>query len=196
MEPEELALEFHLVTPDRWADLEELFGPRGAMGGCWCMWWRIKRAEFEKQQGEGNRQAMKAIVEAGQVPGLLAYHAGRPVAWVSIAPRKDFGVLQRSPTLKPVDDRPVWSIVCFFVHAHYRAQGMSARLIEAAVEYARSQGAMIVEGYPVEPKKDDVPDLYAYTGFVSTFQKAGFVEAARRSERRPIMRFWIGEDAG
>ncbi len=188
MAAEDLQLTFHPVTPDRWGDLEALFGPRGALGGCWCMWWRVTRAEFETQKGEGNRQALKAIVEAGRVPGLLAYHQGRPVGWVSVAPREEFGVLQRSRTLKPVDDQPVWAIPCFFIHKDYRGQGMSARLIEAAAEYARSQGAAHVEGYPIEPQTDAVPDLYAYTGFVSTFKQAGFAEVARRSERRPIMR--------
>ncbi len=119
----------HPVTPDRWADLETLFGPRGAMGGCWCMWWRVKRSEFEQQQGEGNRLALKALVNGGTVPGLLAYDGDQPVGWVSVAPREAFGVLQRSRTLKPVDAQPVWSVVCFFIHKDYRSQGMSSHLL-------------------------------------------------------------------
>jgi len=186
-----LELDFHPVTPERWGDLEKLFGPRGAIGGCWCMWWRIKRAEFEKQQGDGNHETMCSIVDSGKVPGILAYSAGEPVAWCSIAPRGEFSVLDRSPVLKRVDHQPVWSIVCFFMAKDYRHQGLSAIMLQAAVEYASQHGARIVEGYPIEPRKDRTPDIYAFTGMASTFKKMGFQEVARRSGSRPIMRYVI-----
>jgi GNAT superfamily N-acetyltransferase len=185
------ALEFFPLTAARWSDFEDLFGERGAVGGCWCMWWRIKRSEFERQKGGGNRQAMKAIVESGEVPGLLAYEGDTAVAWCSVAPREQFPVLQRSRVLKPIDDTPVWSIVCFFIKKGYRNQGMSMRLLRAAVDYVREQGGEVVEGYPVEPRKDRMPTAFAYTGFASTFEKAGFVECVRRSETRPIMRYYL-----
>jgi GNAT superfamily N-acetyltransferase len=189
MSTQELELVFHPVTPDRWDDLEQLFGPRGAIGGCWCMWWRVKRKDFEQQQGEGNHDAMCSIVDSGKVPGILAYSDGAPVAWCSVAPREDFPVLDRSPILKRVDDRPVWSIVCFFIAKDYRHQHLSSRMLKAAVDYAAQHGAKIVEGYPITPKKDQAPDIYIFTGLESTFVKAGFVEVARRSEFRPIMRY-------
>jgi GNAT superfamily N-acetyltransferase len=188
-----LELEFYPVTSERWADLERLFGPRGAVAGCWCMWWRVKRKDWGANQYEGNRVAMKAIVDGGTVPGLLAYHDDTPVGWVSVAPREDFPVLQRSPILKPVDDQSVWSVACFVVHKAYKGQGMSGRLLRAAIDYARAQGATIVEGYPIAPKSDAVPDIYSFTGFLSTFRAAGFVEVARRSENKPIMRFYLEE---
>jgi GNAT superfamily N-acetyltransferase len=155
------------------------------------MWWRIKRVEFEQGQGDGNHEAMSSIVEAGKVPGILAYSAGEPVAWCSIAPRGEFSVLDRSPVLKRVDHQPVWSIVCFFMAKDYRHQGLSAIMLQAAVEYASQHGARIVEGYPIEPKVDRTPDIYAFTGMASTFKKLGFQEVARRSEFRPIMRYFI-----
>ena len=105
-------MEFHPLTAERWADFEELFGPKGAYGGCWCMWWRLSRREFEDQQGEGNRRAMKAIVESGHVPGILGYLDGKPVAWCSVSPREQYASLNRSRILKRIDDTPVWSIVC------------------------------------------------------------------------------------
>jgi len=186
-----LDLVFEPVTPERWPDLESLFGPRGAIGGCWCMWWRIKRVEFERKQGDGNHQAMRSIIESGQVPGILAYKDGVPIAWCSVAPRDDFPVLDRSPVLKRVDQQLVWSIVCFFIAKGFRHQGLSEIVLRAAVEYAGRNGARIVEGYPIEPKKDSTPDIYAFTGMLSTFQKVDFVEVARRSERRPIMRYYL-----
>lgn len=189
------SFEVHPLTPERWGDLERLFGERGAVGGCWCMWWRVTRSEFEKQQGEGNKAALKAIVKLGEVPGLLAYVDGEPIAWCSVAPRDAFPVLNRSRTLKPVDDQPVWSVVCFFVAKPFRRRGVMVRLLKAAVEYARSHGAQIVEGYPVEPKKASFPDVFAHTGLAAAFRETGFVEVLRRSETRPIMRYTFAGEA-
>lgn len=186
------SLDFHPVTPKRWQDLETLFGPRGACGGCWCMWWRLKRSQFEKQKGEGNRKALKNIVDSGEIPGLLAYADGQPIAWCSLGPRETYSALERSRILKRVDGKPVWSVVCFVVAKSFRHKGVSTALLKAAVEYAKEQGARIVEGYPVEPRKASMPDLFAYHGLASTFRRAGFVEVARRSETRPIMRYFIG----
>ncbi len=184
-------LRFEPVTIDRWGDFKKLFGPRGAIGGCWCMWWRLTRSEFERRKGEGNRQAMQAIVLSNEVPGILAYAGEEPIGWCSIATRPTFPVLARSPVLKPIDDEPVWSVVCFYIARAYRRQGVSLALLTAALGYARSQGAHIVEGYPIEPKKGSAPDIYAFTGMATTFRQAGFVEVARRSEHRPIMRYYF-----
>lgn len=187
------ALEFHPLTPARWKDLEALFGERGACGGCWCMWWRLKRSQFEKQKGEGNKRALKKIVDSGEVPGLLAYVDGQPIAWCAVAPRETYPVLERSRKLKRIDDQPVWSVVCFFVAKPFRRKGVTVKLLKATLEYVKKQGGNIVEGYPVEPKKTGIPDAFAYTGLVSAFREAGFVEVLRRSETRPIMRYFIGK---
>ncbi len=184
-------LTFHPLTPARWRDLEALFGERGACGGCWCMWWRLKRSEYEKQKGEKNRQAFRKIVNSGQPPGLLAYQDGQAVAWCAVAPRETYPVLERSRVLKRVDDQPVWSVVCLFVARPHRRKGVTVELLKAAVEYARKQGAKIVEGYPVEPKSSKMPDTFVWTGLASAYSKAGFVEVARRSETRPIMRCFV-----
>jgi GNAT superfamily N-acetyltransferase len=175
----------------RWSDFEKLFGERGACGGCWCMLWRLTRKEFERQKGDANRQAMKAFVESGNIPGILAYSQKQPVAWCSVAPRESFPALERSRILKKIDDEPVWSISCFFIQKSYRKRGLSLHILNAAVDYVRKQGGKIVEGYPVEPKKDKTADVFAWTGLVSFFKKAGFVECMRRSETRPIMRYRI-----
>src|SRR3989304_3883173 len=99
-------VEFHPLTPNRWSDLETLFGPRGAIGGCWCMWWRLKRSDWERLRGSGNKRALKKIVASGAEPGLLAYADGQPIGWCAIAPHEEYPVLDRSPTLEPVDDPP------------------------------------------------------------------------------------------
>ena len=184
-------LEFQPVTIENWKDFEMLFGKRGACGGCWCMWSRLKRSEFEKQKGEVNKRAMKKLVRGGTVPGILAYSDNIPIGWCSVAPREHFSALDRSRILKPVDDKKVWSIVCLFVNKEYRKIGVSAALIKAAVKYARKNKAKIIEAYPVEPRKKVIPDVFAYHGLSSAYKKACFKEVARRSETRPIMRKFI-----
>jgi GNAT superfamily N-acetyltransferase len=180
------ALDVHPVTPERWLDLERLFGEHGASSGCWCMWWRLPRAQFQRQAGEKNKETLKAIVDSGEPPGLLAYAEGEAIAWCSVGPRSAFGALERSRTLKRVDDAPVWSVVCFFVAKPHRGRGVMVPLLTAAVEHARAHGAKIVEGYPVEPTTRLSGDS-GYTGVASAFRKAGFVEVLRRGTR-PIMR--------
>ena len=191
MKTASVKMKFLPVTQKRWTDFETLFGERGACGGCWCMFWRLPRKEFESQKGEGNRKAMKAIVQSGKIPGILAFSRDRPVAWCSVAPHDQFSALDRSRILKPVDNLPVWSISCFFVEKKYRRKGLSTQMIKAAVDYVKKNGGSVVEAYPVEPKKDKMADAFAWTGLASAFIKAGFKECARRSSTRPIMRFYI-----
>jgi GNAT superfamily N-acetyltransferase len=155
------------------------------------MWWRLKRSEWEKRKGDGNRKALKRIVDSGKVPGILAYAKGEPVGWCSVGPRDDFKALERSRILKRVDDAPVWSVVCFSIARPYRRKGVSAALLKAAVAYAGRHGARLVEGYPVEPRKGATPDAFAWTGLAAAFREVGFEEVCRRSETRPIMRYRI-----
>lgn len=179
------------LTLARWPDFERLFGQRGACGGCWCMWWRLKRSEFDRQKGAGNKRAMKALVASGEVPGLLAYAGQEPIAWCAVAPREHYPSLDRSRILQRIDETPVWSVVCFFVKKSHRNRGISIRLLQAAIAYVRQQGGQIVEGYPVEPQTDTLPTVFAWTGLSSAFKQAGFSECARRSATRPLMRYHI-----
>jgi GNAT superfamily N-acetyltransferase len=189
------ALVIRPATADRWDDMQRLFGPRGACGGCWCMWWRLKRSEFDRQKGEGNRAALQAIVESGQVLGLLAYDGERAVGWCALGPREQFPVLERSRVLKPVDDTPVWSAVCFYVDPAYRQRGLSLALLKGAIDHVHAHGGRVIEGYPVEPRKERVPAVFVFTGLASTFRRAGFVEVARRSDTRPIMRYVLPSES-
>ena len=181
---------FHPLTPDRWQDLETLFGERGAYGGCWCMWWRVSRSQFERQGNAGNKRALKALVDTGPPPGILAYADDHPIGWCSVGPRESYPALERSRVLKRIDDQPVWSIVCFFVARSFRRQGLLEPLLNAAIAYARAHGATIVEGYPVEPH-GALSSAAAFTGIAATFRNVGFVEVARRSPTRPMMRYFI-----
>lgn len=152
------------------------------------MLWRLKRADFERQKGGGNRKAMRKLVRAGEIPGILAFDGTKPIGWCAIAPRETYLALAGSRVLKPIDDKPVWSVACLFIDKSYRKQGVSVELLRAACKYVKTQGGKIVEGYPVEPKKGEIPALFAWTGIANAFEKARFVECARRSKTRPIMR--------
>src|SRR5262249_48195167 len=174
--PSSRNLAFRPLTSKNWPDLEALFGPHGASAGCWCMWWRLGRSQWVKQKGTSNKHALRKTVASGAPTGILAYAGKQPVGWCAIAPRDDYPVLQRSRVLKPVDDQPVWSITCFYVLRPWRRRGLTVRLLHAAVEYARKQGAKIVEGYPHDSRTSELPDVFAWTGFLSAFRKAGFEE--------------------
>jgi GNAT superfamily N-acetyltransferase len=185
-------LTFHPLTPDRWDDLELLFGPeRGAYSGCWCMFWRVKRAEYDGLGKEGRKKAFRKLVKAGAPIGLLAYEQGRPVGWCAIAPREATPALDRSIVCRPVDERPVWSITCFYIERNARRQGVMAGLIEAAIAYAKRSGAEIVEAYPWDVGAGEMEDARAYMGTRPPFAKLGFKEAARRRPKRPLMRFEV-----
>jgi len=188
MEP--LDLSFHPLTQKLWRDFELLLGEHGACGGCWCMHWKLRGKAFDENKGESNRQMQKSIVDAKEVPGLLAYSEGYPVGWVAVEPRAQYPKLAHSRILQPVDEQEVWSITCFYVEKKHRHLGLTVELLKAAVEYAAGQGARVVEGYPLEAEKE-APPPFAFTGTASAFRHAGFVEVARRSPSRPIFRFTI-----
>lgn len=152
------------------------------------MWTRQTSREFDERKGEPNRQAMRELVATGPPPGLLAYIEDIPVGWVAVGPRESFSRLGRSPVTKPVDGTPVWSITCFVIDRTHRRRGVATALLDAAVRYAAESGAEAVEGYPVEARRDPMPDIYAWMGLAEMFEEAGFVEIARRSETRPVYR--------
>jgi GNAT superfamily N-acetyltransferase len=132
----------------------------------------------------------KSIIDEGTSTGLLAYLDGEVVGWVAVEPRSAYEKLAHSRILKPVDEQEVWSVTCFYVARKHRRKGITVGLLKAAVEYVRSQGGKIVEGYPVDAQQD-MPAPFVYTGTASAFQQAGFKEAARNSPARPIFRFVI-----
>ena len=175
------------LTADRWPDLERLFGPQGAYGGCWCMWWRLSGRDFEGASSNDRRALLQARSHQEPPPGLLAYDAdGNPIGWIAVAPREEFGRLQRSPKLKPVDAEPVWSINCFYVDRQSRRDGVATALLAAAIEHAARYGADLVEGYPIDPAQPTNDDDL-FTGSLGLFLAAGFSEVARRGGR-PIVR--------
>lgn len=192
----ELPLRVEPLTPERWPDLEALFAAPGCSVArhCWCMYYRVSGAKAVMPAGSdaahANRAALKRLVDAGRPPGLIGYRDGAPVGWVSLGPREDFAKLARSPVMKPVDDRPVWSIVCFVVPSKFRRRGVARALLDAAVQWAKAQGATLIEGYPVDREGRSSDDAMWF-GAKSMFDAAGFEEVARRRPGRPVVRLQV-----
>lgn len=186
------ALEIHPLIPARFHDLEALFnGPGGSqVRGCWCMFYR-RSGRTEVPTGMSRPEyaqcALKALVDAGTVPGLIAYRDAEPVGWISFGPREEFARLSRSPVMRPVDDKPVWSVVCFYTAKRMRGQRIAEKLLVSAIDYARSCGARLVEAYPVDKAKRSADDSMWF-GCKAMYDRAGFAEVARRKPTRPVMR--------
>ena len=181
------------LTPARWPDLEALFASRGCSIArhCWCMYYRKSGPEksllARTTRAQANRAELKALVDAGEPPGLIGYRGKVPVGWISLGPREAYAKLARSPVMKPVDDLPVWSIVCFVVPPAHRGQGVARALLEGAIAYAKKRGVRLLEAYPVD-KRGRSSDDAIWFGPKSMYDDAGFEEVARRKPHRPVVR--------
>jgi GNAT superfamily N-acetyltransferase len=187
-------MEIRPLTPERFPDVVALFEEGGDPRWCWCTYFRSRGRDWSNSTATGNRAELKALAKRALAPGLIAYRDDRAIGWVSVAPREDYERLVASKILAPIDDVPVWSIVCFVVSRRSRRHGVAAALLDAAIEYARSHGATTLEAYPVEVLKGErIPSANAYHGTLSMFERAGFTVVERRQWNaatpvRPIVR--------
>ena len=188
-----MKLVVHPLTEDRWSDLETVFNARGCSfaRSCWCMYYRVSgKGDYTRPsdtQRSLSKEALKALIAQDPPPGLLGYQGKTPVGWVSLGSREDYAKLARSPVMKPIDDQPVWSVVCFVVPSEYRKQGVARELLAGAVRYAKKRGVRLLEAYPVdknEPSATEAP----WFGSKSMFDEADFQEVARRKPARPVVR--------
>jgi GNAT superfamily N-acetyltransferase len=181
---ESTKLVFREVKKSNWSDFVDLFESPGCPSYCWCMAWRPLPGDRRLSTNADRKKAMKRIVDGGTPIGILAYDGKQPIAWCSIAPRQTY--LSRSlagEDYPGVPEEKVWSLVCFFVPRKLRRLGIAKQLLNEAVKIAGKHGARIVEAYPVD---SDSPS-YRFMGFVSKFERAGFIETGRAGKRRHIM---------
>jgi GNAT superfamily N-acetyltransferase len=187
------ALTFEPLTAERFGDLASLFDQGGDPKHCWCTWYRLPNPSYSKASVADKRAHLGDLAERTPAPGLVAYRDGRAVGWVSLGPREDYERLTRSTVLAPLDDRPVWSIVCFVVGRQERGKGVAHALLQAAIDYAQAHGATLLEAYPTDTGNHRIPASEAFKGTLSMFGRAGFEVAGMRqatatSTPRPIVR--------
>lgn len=192
-------LTLHPLTPERWPDLEALFTARGCSEArrCWCMYYRVSGKETGfTRPGDGQparaKAALRRLAKNDPPPGLIGYRGDQPVGWISLGPREDYAKLAKSPTMKPVDDTPVWSIVCLVVPSEFRGQGVARELVAGAVAYARKRGVKLLEAYPVDKAQPSATQA-SWFGSKAMFDEAGFEEVARRKPARPIVRLALAK---
>jgi GNAT superfamily N-acetyltransferase len=178
------------LTPDLWAAFDDLFGEHGAVGGCWCMYWRIGN-EYRKRPRDANKADFYELVRKGPPPGLLAFKNDLAVGWCQLTPRDALPWLDQTWRLKRVDDVPVWSLSCFYVRKGYRRQGVASALITAALDVAKRAGAPALEAYPLDAS---LTPSASSTGYTSTFKRLGFRIVTQRVPPRPIMRYEFDGD--
>lgn len=179
-------LAIHPLTPDLWPAMEDLFATKGPNARCWCMYWRIGDA-YRRRPPADNKADLHAIVRHGPPPGLLAFDGAQPVAWCQVTPRTAIPWLDRHTwRLKRIDEAPVWSLSCFYIRIGCRRHGITPALIAAAIDMARRAGAPALEAYPLD---GSLSPSATHTGYLSTFERAGFTVVARRVPSRPIVRY-------
>lgn len=184
---------FRPLTPDTFADLEEVFAAPGCAQarGCWCIYYRYSGrppTDPDLPAAEARRELLRAAVHTGKSVGILGYEGARPVGWVSFGPRADFAKLRRSPVMAAVDDLPVWSVICFVVPSANRRMGLTHALLGAAQQEA-ARRAVPLEAYPVHPEPGARDDSLWF-GTAALFEAAGFVEVARPRPARSVMRWF------
>ncbi|MBD3784305.1 MAG: GNAT family N-acetyltransferase [Micrococcales bacterium] len=189
--------ETHPVTPDRFDDFADVVNPTRRATHCWCLSHRLRQQEIE-ELGEGSReQAARRLCERDAPPGVVAYRDGEPVGWCNIGARDDIPRLVHSTKIRPLDDLPVWSIICVVVRSGHRRQGVTTPLLEGAVQWAASRGAPAVEAYPVDPRGRRMDLTMAFVGTRSMFEKVGFevvgeTDAVASRMPRLVMRRTLG----
>jgi len=166
--------ETHSVTPDRFDDFADVVNPNRRASHCWCVSHRLRQREIDELGGGSREQAMRRLCEREDPPGVVTYHDGVPVGWCNIGDRRAIPRLVHSTKIRPLDDVPVWSIVCVVVRGGHRKQGVTSHLIEGAVGYAASRGAPAVEAYPVDPGGRRMDTTMAFVGTRAMFLSAGF----------------------
>ena len=163
----------HPVTAERFDDFADIINAHRRDTHCWCLSHRLRAKQIDGL-GDGSRESAALALARGDTTfGVVTYRDSVPVGWCHIAPRDEIPRLMASALIRPVDDLPVWSIICVVVRSGHRRQGVTEHLIHGAVAYAASQGAPAVETYPVDPPgRMDL--TMAFVGTRSMFARCGF----------------------
>lgn len=188
-----MSIEIHQLTPDLWPQFEDLFGKQGACYGCWCTHFRLPPAERRSGNRQSNKDHIRARIEAGPPPGVLALEDGVANGWMQIGPRADVPEWNnKGRGSAPIDaadagDPAIWAISCFFIRTRARGQGLTHRLVAGGIDFARGGGARMIEACPIDLSRDS-RSVGLFVGSSRVFDRAGFQRLAERKAGRPLMR--------
>jgi GNAT superfamily N-acetyltransferase len=161
------------ATPDRWADIATILGGNGDKA-CWCQAPRGVARGYGKDAPGSRRETLRAQLEGDPPPGMLAYVDGEVAGWCGFGPRLSLPRLERSRTIPKIDDRDVWSILCFNIRVGYRRRGVAGALLDGVIDLARRSGAPGLEAYPIDPEGQRVDVSFGYVGLTPMFERRGF----------------------
>jgi len=178
MTARETAIRVEPATSERFDDVATVLGPKNpASSVCWCLSHRVDARTNRELVGPARGEYVRELTGRPVAPGVLAYDGADVVGWAAVAPRAELP-FARSTKIPHVDALPVWSLWCIRVRPGHRGRGIAHALVTGAVDYAASQGAPAVEGYPVDNDGRRVDLTMAYVGTRSLFEDAGFTHAA------------------
>jgi GNAT superfamily N-acetyltransferase len=173
-----MSIEVAPATSARFDDVATMVGPKNPSSSvCWCLSHRVDSRTNRELVGPARGDYVRELCSRSVAPGVLAYEDDEVVGWAAVAPRAELP-FARSTKIPHVDDLPVWSVWCIRVRPGHRRRGVSHAVLAGAVDYARSQGAPAVEGYPVDNAGARVDATMAYVGTRGVFERAGFVKVA------------------
>lgn len=188
MKEQDIKLKFESLTTANWKKFEALMGEKGGCGNCWCMFFRLPYKDFQENKPDGNKKMMRQLVNKGKPQGLIASMNNEPIGWIALAPREDYMKLENARVFKRIDDKPVWSITCFFIKKEFRHMGVSRQLIKGAIDFAKKKKIKILEAYPAIPYAEKVPHPFLWVGVLSSFIKNGFTIVQQHSKSRAMVR--------
>ena len=188
MKGHDIKLKFESLTTANWKKFETLMGEKGGCGNCWCMFFRLPYKVFQENKPDGNKKMIRQLVNKGKPQGLIASMNDEPIGWIAMAPREDYLKLENARVFKRIDDKPVWSITCFFIKKQFRHRGVSQQLIKGAIDFAKKKKIKTLEAYPAIPYAEKVPHAFLWVGVLSSFLKNGFTIVQQNSKSRAMVR--------
>ena len=188
MKEQDTRLKFDSLNSANWKQFDTLMGEKGGCGNCWCMFFRLPYKLFQENKPNGNKKLMKQLVNKEKPVGLIASLNEEPIGWIALAPREDYLKIENSRAFKRIDDKPVWSITCFFIKKEFRRMGLSQQLIKGAIDFAKKKKIKTLEAYPSIPYNEKVPPPFLWVGVLSAFTKNGFKIIQQNSKSRAMVR--------
>lgn len=188
-----------LATVDHAEALAELF--ERADSPCYCQYWQFVGDHRDWQnrcanERAVNRSSLARDLEQGLLTGLVAVAEDDDsvIGWVRLErpermAKSYAGRLYRGLPCLQGERARVWAVACFLIDPDERRRGIASFLLDAAVEHARTLGAVSLEGLP--RGAIDTSDGEQWTGPWKMYDRAGFTKI-HDFEPYPVFRLDLG----